>query len=57
VRTLIFIVLGAALGLVIVAFVFLRGANLKSPESAGYLVGALIGGSVGGAILSKLNSR
>ena len=56
-RTLIFVVMGAAFGLGIVFFVFLRGANLSTPDSAGYLVGGLIGGSIGGAVLSKLNSR
>jgi hypothetical protein len=50
-------VLGAVLGLVIVNFVFLRGAKLSTPEAAGYLVGGLIGGCFGGAVLSKLNSR
>ena len=51
-RTLIFVVMGAVLGLVLIAFIFLRGSNLSTSEAAGYIVGGLIGGSLGGAVLS-----
>jgi hypothetical protein len=56
-RTLIFAVLGAVAGLVMVNFIFFRGSNPSTPEGAGYIVGGLIGGSIGGLVLSKLNSR
>ena len=56
-RTLIFAVLGAVGGVVMVNFIFMRGSNLSTPEAAGYIVGGLIGGSNGGLVLSKLNSR